>query len=278
MRRINLLRLRLESLPIKMWTLERFGLTPGKLRYRVSNPGMASVLCVSIPKAGTHLLERAICLHPRWHRKILPTVSPGMQKWDGLDALLARLRPGQVAIAHLPYHESYREILSRHDVKTIFVMRDPRDIVVSQVHYTERLAHHPHHDAFSRRPAGREQLELAILGDPDAGIPSIRERLDRYAGWLNTADLAVRFEDLVGPAGAGDRGRQEHAIRSIYNLLHMEVDDAFVQRICDSLFSGDSPTFRKGTIAQWRRDFDPEMAATFERAVDGAMDPYGYAL
>ena len=280
MRQIDRLRLRLESFPIKMWTFERFGLTPAKLRYRVWNPGVASVLCISIPKAGTHLLERAICLHPRLHRKFLPTVVRvrGMDEWDGLDALLASLRSGQLAIAHLPYHETYRGVLSRHDVKTIFLMRDPRDIVVSQVHYIERLAHHPHHEVFSRRTAGRERLKLAILGDPDAGIPSIRERLDRFAGWLNTADLSVRFEDLIGPAGAGDRGRQEHAVRSIYNLLHVDVDDVFVQRVCDSLFSGDSPTFRKGRIEQWRGDFDPEIVAMFERVVDGAMDPFGYAL
>jgi len=47
------------------WTFRRFGLSPRKLVARIGNRTEPPILCVSLPKAGTHLLERALCLHPR---------------------------------------------------------------------------------------------------------------------------------------------------------------------------------------------------------------------
>ncbi|GAH00802.1 unnamed protein product [marine sediment metagenome] len=31
-------------------------------------------MCVSLPKSGTHLLERALCLHPNVYRKFIGTL------------------------------------------------------------------------------------------------------------------------------------------------------------------------------------------------------------
>src|SRR5262249_47770326 len=88
------------------WTLERFGLSPGKLPRRIADPGAPRVFCVSIPKSGTHLLERALCLHPALYRKFVPTVSgENIGKWNGLEGLVGRIRPGQVVVSHLRHSD-----------------------------------------------------------------------------------------------------------------------------------------------------------------------------
>lgn len=235
------------------------------------------MFCVSIPKAGTHLLERALCLHPRLYRKVLPTVSDEtIDKYGDLGGLLERVRQGQVIVSHLRFDPEYPSILARREAHAIFLIREPRDIVVSQVHYVSKTGGHRHHDAFAAEPGMKEKLRLAIAGDPAAGVASIRERLDAYAGWLGSGCLVVRFEDLIGPDGGGDRPSQLRALGSIYRFLGLKADEAFIGSVGDVLFSPASPTFRKGSIGQWRNVFDPELETLIADRAGESMMRYGY--
>jgi hypothetical protein len=122
---------RIRAMPRNAWTLERFGLTPSKLSRRIADRGAPRVLCVSIPKAGTHLLERALCLHPRLYRKLLPTITnSSLRRWDGLDGLLAKVRPGEVIASHLRFDPAFPDVVDRRGVAVIFLVRDPRDLVI----------------------------------------------------------------------------------------------------------------------------------------------------
>ena len=158
------------------------------------------------------------------------------------------------------------------------MIRDPRDVILSQVHFISKRRHHPHHESFRQRETFKEKLALAITGDDVLGIPSIGERLERYAGWLSPPCSVVRFEDLVGPMGGGDRSAQERAVMDIYDHISVPTSDAFIMDVCDRLFSSDSPTFRRGVIGQWRDRFDDETSSLFQSTVGDAMEPYGYRL
>lgn len=260
------------------WNLERFGLTPGKLPARLANAATSPVLCVSIPKAGTHLLERALCLHPRLYRKILPTISlENIGRHGGLDALLVKLRPGQVVLSHLWFEPGHVGTIAARGARAVFLVRDPHAIVVSQVHYVTRTADHRHHSFFASLGDDQERLRVAIAGDREHDVPSIRARLDRFGGWLDSGFPVVRFEDLVGPAGGGDASRQLETVRALYERLGVAFDDALVRSVCDRLFSAESPTFRTGSIDRWRSSFDEELEALFQEVASDALARYGYA-
>ena len=270
-----------DSVPLDRWTFERFGLTPSKLARRATDRSAPRVFCVSIPKAGTHLLERALCLHPRMYRKLVPTVSDeNIAKLGGFEKLLRRIRPGEVVASHLRFESAYPDTLRRSGVAGVFLVRDPHDIVVSQVHYVSKRADHRLHDAFAEREDVREKLRLAITGDRDRGAPSIGERLDYFAGWLDAGCLVLRFEDLVGPGGGGDAKRQRASIASLLRHCGLGAQagetDATVEAIAKELFSSESPTFRKGSAGGWRSAFDPELEALFDEVVGDRAAPYGY--
>jgi len=260
------------ALAKRWWTAERFGLTPRKLAGRAARAGLPRVLVVSLPKAGTHLVERAVCLHPRLYRRFLPTLNPENVGRDGLAGAVRMLRPGQVLVSHLPFDPSYPELLE--DVKTLFAIRDARDIAVSLAHYIGGRRDHPLHFAYTGRPDARSRIELAILGDADARppAPSLESLLAGFAGWLESGALVVRFEELIGSRGGGDDHLQEQTIRSIYDHLGMQAP----ARLSERLFSSASPTFRRGRIGEWRESFDPDLEALFEREAGGWMDVYGY--
>lgn len=264
-------------MPRDAWTLERFGLTPPKLWKRLADAGAPRVLCVSIPKSGTHLLERALCLHPRLYRKLLPTLTnASLRRWGGLDGLLAKVRPGQVIASHLRFDAAFPDVVDRRHVPAVFLVRDPRDLVISQANYVARRSDHRFNPLFAERAGSRERLELAIVGDPEHGLRSVGERLQVYAGWLSSDALVVRFEDLVGPGGGGDPHRQTEAVRAIYRHIGLTIEDDFVTQVCGRLFSSESPTFRRGSIGQWRDLFDDELEGLFDRTAGDMMSAYGY--
>jgi hypothetical protein len=266
----------LKSVPVSTWSIQRFGLSPTKLRYRAANRGAPRVLCVSIPKAGTHLLERALCLHPRLYRKLLPTVSEeNIARWGGLDGLLAKVQPGQIVASHLRFREGYEETIDARSVKAIFLTRDPRDIVVSQVHYVAKRDDHRHHAFFTSMPNLTSRLRVGIEGDPTHHVVPIAEKLDAFAGWLDAAHV-VRFEDLIGPQGGGDAERQGAALRSLYGFLGLPVDERLLASIGRRLFSSASPTFRSGGVGGWRELFDQDLSDRFDVEVGGRLEPYGY--
>jgi len=263
--------------PLNLWTLERFGLTPSGLRRRVVNPGGPRVLCVSVPKSGTHLLERALCLHPQIYRKLVPTVTlPDLRKRGGMDRLLGRVRPGQVLMTHLRFDPEYPDVIERHGVAPVFLIRDPRDVIVSQVRYAVGREDHWAHDLFAERGEFQEQLRLAITGDRERGLRSLGERLAVYEGWLDAAALVVRFEDLVGPEGGGDRRRQIEIVTDLFRAIGADSDDELVQTTCSELFSPKSPTFRKGTIGQWREVLDDELTALVRDLAGPGIERFGY--
>lgn len=266
-----------QSVGFNWWTLERFGLSPAKLPRRILRRPAPRIFSVSIPKSGTHLLERALCLHPALYRKLIPTVSDGnIDRWRGLDGLLSRLGPGQVIVSHLRFQRGYPEILDRRGTRTIFLVRDPHDIVISQVHYVSKRADHRLHEVFGRIPDFKDKLKLAIAGDAAQAVPSIGQRLDYFAGWLDAGCLVVRFEDLVGETGGGDEDRQRECVRSIYHHVGLVDDGRLIEAVSGRLFSADSPTFRKGAIGQWIGVFDDELANLFDHVVGNRAVAFGY--
>jgi Sulfotransferase domain len=265
------------ALASRAWTLERFGFSPSKAPRRIANPGAPKVYCVSIPKSGTHLLERALCLHPKLYRKLVPTISDeNIGRYNGFNRLLRRLRPGQIIVSHLRYQDRYRESLDQQAARGIFLIRDPHAIVVSQAHYVARTRSHRNHEFFLAQPSVKHRVRIAITGDAEHRVASIAERLEAFSGWLDAGCLVVRFEDLIGPEGGGDRTVQIAALRSIYEFLGIDAPDALVVSVARTLFSSASPTFRTGTVGEWRDSFDADLERLISEVASEAMTRYGY--
>ncbi len=266
-----------QHFPPKIWDFQRFGWTPWKIWARLTNAGLPSVFVTSIPKAGTHLVERALVLHPRLYRKMLPKVTDeNLERLGGLEALLASLKPGEFLLAHL-YHSPEREkILQRMGIPTVFVVRDPRDIVVSDTFFILRWKEHPLHDFFRQQKTLKDQLRLAILGYPPLNYPSIEEKLRRFSGWLQGNALVVRFEHLVGPQGGGDPETQVRTLRDLFEYLGISVSHALLESIARRMFFSKSPTFRKGAVRQWQNYLDEELQTLFYETAGSWLKVYGY--
>ncbi|MFB3785092.1 MAG: sulfotransferase domain-containing protein [bacterium] len=265
------------SLSKTWWDLKRFGMTPDKIWRRRGRPGLPRIFCVSIPKAGTHLLERMLCLHPRLYRKFMSTLfNSHLDKYRGLANIARGLKPGQILVSHLHYSEQRRQVLADQGIKVLFMIRDPRDVAVSEAFYIRRKKDHYLHSLYAREPDLRSALLLEIRGDAAAGHPPLGERLGSFLGWMREPSGVVRFEDLIGEEGGGGRQTQMEVIQRLFDFLEMDISPAEIDKIRRGLFSGASPTFRKGKIGEWRKHFDEEITDLFKQTAGEMLVRYGF--
>jgi sulfotransferase 6B1 len=253
------------------------------------------VFLVSYPKAGTHLVRGLLDALPSMRysgvhlqaerlgaapgRSGLPS-DPASR--DRIERRLRGVRNGQYVSAHLGYAPFLGEALAELGYVTIFVVRDPRDVVVSYARWAASVPAHHMKAHLTREGADASQnLMDVITGVPDrAGVPgleSIGERLTAYLPWLDHADHVSRFEQLIGPNGGGTAQAQLDEVRRIQHAVDRDVpgEDASAA-IAARVWSPASATFRRGFAGGWREQFTPELEAAFERAAGDAARRLGY--
>lgn len=262
----------------KVWDAKRFGVTPTRLKERILNRSGPRVLIISVPKSGTHLLERALCLLPPLYRKLLPTLNhENIQRYGGLREILSRLQANQVLVSHLPFTEDRSQILQSYSVSPLFIVRDPRDVAISRASYIAEKEAHNYHDLFAAQPDRRSRIELSVVGDPSTGFPSIGDMMLQFKGWLHDQKpLLIRFEDLIGASGGESEERQLETLRRIYNFLELDRPADELRTLCEKLFSKKSPTFNKGTTGRWQKHLDDELKQRFKEEAGDVLIEYGY--
>ena len=225
-----------------------------------------TVFLMSIPKAGTHMLIRLLGLM-------------------GLERSSDRApRPGTWCTpVGYEYHAPCRELLAndwfnplgRHlffRSPAIFVYRNPLDIAVSELDWFVKPEH-----SFSGYlnccTDDRERLSRLIADDSVMG--SIRDRINRYAGWMNFGNvIPVSYEELVGASGGGEDTQQANSIWALQLKLHVA---GCPEEFGRQLYDPGSATFSKGKIGRHKERFTDEHWTALETLPQDFMRALGYA-
>ena len=171
---------------------------------------------------------------------------------------------------HLPVHFIPDDVIAKQ-VRTIYVMRDIKDTMVSLYHfcrsYIQLGVFEEDWDSF---------FELVMLGEVPYG-----HAIDHYLGWckqhakLNM--LVISFEDMVS--------NREDTIKKLAVFLGKDLDEEAVRRIAqassfESMRANDkvnlaplsmaidqtiSPFIRKGIIGDWKQHFTAEQLQIFDQ-------------
>ena len=259
-----------------------------RVRYRrFSLNGVPVLFANSFPKSGTHLLTQVL----QGMTRLGPAVDsglPAIATFEGdsgrprpaaeILADLRRLRPGDIAYGHLHALPEAVDFLCRPGCAPYFILRDPRDVVVSHVHYVTEMANrHVHHDYYQSLGSFAERLRVSILGRPEFGddFPDIRRRFEPYTGWLDRPEvLTLRFEDLIEDRQAALSRILDHARRRGFPLF---VDErAALDLLAESIDPQRSPTFRSGRTGGWRDQFDEDNKRMFKEVTGDLLIRLGY--
>lgn len=250
--------------------------------------GLPVLFANSFPKSGTHLLTQILS----GFAELAPFVVSGLEpvlSFEGHSGrlrppqLLARqlqqLKPGDISYGHVLAYPETVPLLTSDGIASFFIYRDPRDVVVSHVHYvTEINRQHVHHRYYAQTLSSFDQrLETSIRGLPEASnpFPDIRARFEPYLPWLvEEAVHSLRFENLVH--------QPEEAVDVI---LHFVRSRGFLSQISDeeaqkTLLSGidprQSPTFRSGKTGAWRDAFTARHKQLFKSVAGDLLLRLGY--
>jgi hypothetical protein len=242
----------------------------------------------SFPKSGTHLLTQVLGGFAR----IGPAVDAGLPavvtfegssgKQRPLEAILddlKRLRPGDIAYGHLHALPTVVTELTRSGKVAYFILRDPRDVVVSHVHYvTEMAPDHVHHEFYSSTLSTFEQrLKTSILGLPglDVSFPNIYQRFEPYIGWMDSAQvLVLRYEDFLQSPDKTLTAILAHA--EDQGFKHSLSQEKAIRILQASILPEKSPTFRSGQTGKWRSSFTPQHKDIFKEIAGNLLIRLGY--
>src|SRR5215210_7628205 len=184
---------------------------------------------------------------------------------------LSKVPDGGFVNAHCIYTPELADLFRQEGMKTVCILRDPRDVAVSQMHYIKQLENHFAHEGYMTLPSDSERLLVSIRGGELGGrkLQSLDERYRQFLRWERDGGAAVvKFEDLVGTKGGGSAEAQRLAVERVARHLGVKVEEATMGVVEEGLF-GVGRTFRKGQIGGWREEFSAE----HERAVAGVVGP-----
>jgi hypothetical protein len=244
----------------------------------------------SIPKAGTHLLTSELerfkeMKNSRCHLDISKVGNAERLNSNGFPLIdlrkvaseISGVRKGQFFSAHLYWTKPLEDLLGASDVATIFMMRDPRDIVLSRMHYALGLRRHKLHDFLNRlSDNAADRLRVFVEGHENPFVRPLRCTLEGYLPWARESGvLTVRFEDLVGERGGGSTARKLAALQAISE--HCGIDSGHLAELASSS-TGPTPTMRKGRIGGWRDEMPEEVVSLIKRECGDLLEAYGYAV
>ena len=247
------------------------------LQYYLRNGGEplnARVCLNSIPKSGTHLIEKTVLQIPGLRNTGKRTIRGNR---DRIHRGLAGVPRGGIVTSHIPYNAEFEALIAEHGLVFFEMIRDPRDIVVSRAKYLGGIdTTHRHYSRFKGLADDESRLRLAIEGIPGE-VLSIAEMLQGHAPWLSSPHVSVvRFESLIGPAGGGNREEQIRAVQAITYHLGVELSRDEIEMIAARTFDESSLTFRSPTIGGWKGSFSEQNRSLFKACVGELLLRYGY--
>ncbi|MBN1147660.1 MAG: sulfotransferase domain-containing protein [Anaerolineales bacterium] len=257
------------------------------LRWGADNLRQAPiVLGNAMPKSGSHLIIQVLQGLPRLGPFVNPGFPPANRAEDNRklpdEAVLAnleRMRPGDIGYSYVKARQPFLSLLTQPGRATIFVYRDPRDMIVSHVFYaTQMNADHGMHHYYSETlKSMEERINAAIQGvdEPGAELPPIRARYEGYLGWLEQPEaLCLRFEDLILERQAV-LGRLLDYLES-RGAVFLGGRAQAIQTLGRAIAPKKSGTFRKGQPGDWREHFSEGNKALFKQAAGNLLIRLGY--
>jgi len=263
---------------IEMLTM---AMSPSRIIARFNGP---KVLANSLPKSGTNVLIRTLSLFPNL------TPGPGnvfqSLPIEEIQRKFMRCGKGKFVSGHLYPTEPVVSLLRKYNFKSVLILRDPRDVIISQDRFILNNKNHELHYYLRSFQDQDARLMVQIKGiSPEFCPPgerrnlglNIGERVRLYLPWLEIpSNYTTTFEKLIGPNGGGSIEDQMEEIRNIAAHINTPLSDKELRWIADRVFYRRSPTFRQGIIGSWKRYFKKCHKDAFKEVCGNELILLGY--
>ncbi|MDR3646460.1 MAG: sulfotransferase domain-containing protein [Candidatus Babeliales bacterium] len=242
------------------------------ISYALTISAERPVFFISIPKAGTHLLSK--CLSLLTGKGFVSNLH-GVE-FNGIInySKIKELQGSIIFHKHLPHNQSAKEFIKKANLNTFFIIRDPRDQIVSLAYWVYKNPE-SFEDLYK---LNMNDLILNLIEKNNAkrkayeSINSYRE----YVGWINEPGIhLVRFENLIGEKGGGSLDKQIKEIYKILERLGLKSNIGNIKSVANSLW-GEAASFREGKIGSWKSHFTSQHIVVFKQTFGQLLIDLGY--
>lgn len=271
-------------LKVKRWQIRRLQVALRWGRQRLQTT--PAVLGNAMPKSGSHLISQIL----KGLVNIGPFVDPGFppvnrnednQKMSDETILenIQKMLPGDIAYGYIHARQPFVSPLIKSGRATIFIYRDPRDMIISHVFYaTEIHEGHGMHAYYTQQLTSMEErIYAAIQGvkEPGAELSGVMEKYKNYLGWLDISQvLCLRFEDILL--------NRDPTLQKILEYLEQRgfqptlPQENALEFLNQAIIPKKSGTFRKAQPGNWRDHFTAANKSQFKRYAPGLLECLGY--
>lgn len=238
------------------------------------------------PKSGSHLLLQVlnglcqVAPYAYVDERPIRTVAEGGTHRSAQEILsdLKNTPPGVIAWGYLDATPENTDFLCRPGRVNYFIYRDPRDLLVSQVHFaTDMHEGHGMHAYYQSLPDFASRLRVAINGIDQDGLHMVSVR-DRYEGvfkWLEQPSvMCIRFEDLIDNRDATLAAMLDRVEQTGYRIPTPR--EKAIPALIEAIQPRKSHTFRSGRTGGWREHFSQEHKQLFKEVAGDLLVRLGY--
>lgn len=263
----------------------------------------ARIFLNSMPKSGTNLVSRAFDLAGVRYDKLgiaatltignyyyprqlmrrsffeknpinigLESQVPIRRSW--LKNRLSKVPHRNYITGHVNWSQGIENILQENEFKTVLVIRDPIDTLVSYCHYIGSQESHFLHAAYKKLEL-KDKIITALNGGHLAGfdVAPFTSMLHLIDKWLERPGvLLIRFEDIIGFKGGGSNEKQLKCLNELSDFTDFDFNN---HRVRSNLF-GQSHTFRKGQIGSAKNELTPDLYSDLIRRLKYHRKNWGY--
>lgn len=195
---------------------------------------------------------------------------------SAVERMLNRIKEGRFVPGHVGYDPLLLNYVKLKGFSPVLILRDPRAVLNSFVHYVVGNSKHPLHTFFQYKST-EETYRLALFGVKNKKIELVPllNRCRAVDVWkADPAVLTLRFEDLVGPNGGGSKEKQEDSLNALISFL--EIEDIPISAISNNIFGPGRHTFRKGKIYGWKSEMPVSLRNEVDEELGELLKDWGY--
>jgi hypothetical protein len=194
------------------------------------------------------------------------------------------LRAGDLCFGHVIAAPEIVDYMNRQPVAHFFIVRDPRDVVISHAFFlADKAIDHVHHAYYKELISLDDRIRASILGRPDwvskdsqeGDFPNIGARFQPYLDWLSQPGvLVLRFEDFILSRPAALSRLLDYAEqRGFPTWVNREQA---IETLTQAIDPKSSFTFRGGRVGDWQKHFTGEHKELFKRCAGDLLLRLGY--
>ncbi|MBT8363706.1 MAG: sulfotransferase domain-containing protein [Deltaproteobacteria bacterium] len=197
-------------------------------------------------------------------------------RW-AIDSRLRKAHDATFLFGHVGYTADLLMKINAMEFKPILIVRDPRAILSSFVHYVLANTSHALHIQFVKMTED-DRWKAGLVGyfEGRVTLQPLKLRCEALAPWLNAPEvLKLRFEDLVGERGGGTNKSQVKILGQICHFLHIPQER--ITAVSEQLFGPSKLTFRRGQVDSWKEEIPENIILQANDVLEPILTAWGYA-